>query len=409
LNARHKEQGERIHRLGISFNSVAKDLKMPRASNNFYFSRGTLAPKHAGYPDRIDRYIKMKEAELARGKTIAGPNLRGYFIKLGVTYDYIATETGVNRADVNRGILNGIWPDEATRDCVTSWIKEALEQSEGRKMITKISLPEEVVEYFGLERDPFTNEMGDLDDIYETKQLNGAEKKAMVAVDKNGWIAITGPVGSGKTTLVKKIKARLAKRKEVHLVEPQTVEKEYLRVSHVLDSILEDLGPKAVRGRRTLEYKARLVGQTLRDAHQEGRKVVILIDEAHLLNPMMLLGLKRIYEFELEFKKLLAIILVGQPPLARTLRRDLSLSEVGQRVDLFEINNINGAMGPYLEHKLARAGLKGGKEVFDRTALKAMHGRVDTPLALNNLAAQAMINAHDVGEKTVSGKIVESV
>jgi len=91
------------------------------------------------------------------------------------------------------------------------------------------------------------------------------------------------------------------------------------------------------------------------------------------------------------------------------LKKDLALAEVSQRVDLFELGALNGAIGDYLDHKLARAGLHGNREVFDKSALKAMHERADTPLSLNNLAAAAMIATHDLGEKIVTGEIVKSV
>ena len=182
MKAQHKLQGERIHALGISFNSVALGIDMPRSSMNHYFQRGRVADKHRDLPERIERYLKTKTAETARGKTVRGPSLRGKFSQLATTMDYISTETGVDRSDVVRGIREGVWPDEVTRDCVTDWIKEAIEQTEGKRMITKISLPEEVVEHFGLDRDPFTNEMESVEDIFDTKQLQRAEKKILIAL-----------------------------------------------------------------------------------------------------------------------------------------------------------------------------------------------------------------------------------
>ena len=161
---------------------------------------------------------------------------------------------------------------------------------------------------------------------------------------------------------------------------------------------------------RTLEYKARLVGRTLEEAYRDGKKVVIVIDEAHLLRPEALLALKRIYEFEIGFKKLLSIILVGQQGLARQLKSNFELAEVSQRVDLYELGSLNGAVGAYIEHKLSRAGLNGAdKDIFDRAALKAIGDRADTPLSVNNLAALALITAHDLSEKHVTGEIVKGI
>jgi type II secretory pathway predicted ATPase ExeA len=274
-------------------------------------------------------------------------------------------------------------------------------------VLTKISLPDDVLDFWGLDRDPFTNEMETSEDIFDMKELAKAEKKIMVAVDKNGWVAITGAIGSGKSTLIKRAKARLEKKSGVILVEPRTFEKQYLRASHVCDSILQDINAPLARG--TLEHRARAVGRALEAAFRENKKVVILIDEAHLLTNDALLALKRIYECELGFKKLLSIILVGQNKLARTLKGDYEVAEVGQRVDLLDLKGINGAMGDYLDHKLQRAGMRAGREVFDKTALKVMHERAHTPLEVNNLAAWAMIRAHEIDEKTVTGEVIKSI
>jgi type II secretory pathway predicted ATPase ExeA len=158
---------------------------------------------------------------------------------------------------------------------------------------------------------------------------------------------------------------------------------------------------------RTLEYRARLVGRTLEEAYKDNRRVVVLIDEAHLLRPDALLALKRLYEFEIGFKKLLSIILIGQDGLARQLRTNFNLTEVSQRVDLYEIGSLNGSLGAYVRHKLERAGA--GRDIFDNSAFKAIGERHDTPLLVNNIAAAALVAAHDLGEKHVTGDIVRSI
>ena len=274
-------------------------------------------------------------------------------------------------------------------------------------MLTKVSLSEEVLEFFSLKRDPFTNEMESQEDILDTKELARAEKKILNAVEKGGWIAVTGPVGSGKSTLIKRVESKLRKRPEVALVKPRTIEKQFLGASHVCDSILQDLGVTELLHRRTLEHKARLVGRVLEEAFKDNRRVIVLIDEAHLLRADALLALKRIYEFEIGFKKLLSIILVGQDFLAKNLKTNFQLSEVSQRVDLYEIGSLNGSLGLYIRHKLERAGCS--RELFDNSAFRAIGERFDMPLSVNNLAAAALVAAHDLGEKHVSGEIVRSI
>lgn len=276
-------------------------------------------------------------------------------------------------------------------------------------MLTKLSLPSEVYKHFGLSRDPFTAELDSVEDIYESRALKRAERKTLDAIDRAGWVAVTGPVGSGKTTLLKKIEARLLDRKDVDLIRPQTLEKQYLSAGGICDALLEDLGHPTQR-KGQLEYKARAVGEMLRNHYRAGRKPVLIIDEAHLLRVEAILALKRLYEFEVGFKKLLAIVLVGQDSLARLLKTNVQLAEASQRIDLYEVETMKESLSAYLTHKLARAGANGSAEtIFAPAAVKLMRERAETPLEINNLAAYALYTAYEFSETTVTADIVRDL
>ena len=389
--------------LGISYRIGAEEMGVP-ASVLHGFLHGLKRLGQRSNPEPVIRaYLESKKPDL---RVESKPMLNKLF-GLGLQIKDAADALKISKGDLYRYLTLGRWPNQETVDRFEKYLETEKERRR-KKMLTKMALGEEHFKHFGLDRDPFTNEMESSEDILDLREISRAEKKILTAVDKNGWVAVTGPVGSGKTTLLKKIEGRLAKRKDVILVRPRIIEKQYLGASHVCDSILEDLGTSSVSSHRTLEHKARLVGRTLEEAYRDGRKVGVLIDEAHLLRPEALLALKRIYEFEIGFKKLLAIVLLGQTRLARLLKSNFELSEVSQRVDLYELGALNGAIGSYLEHKLSRAGMN-GKEIFDKSALKAMAERADTPLSVNNLAAAAMIAAWDLGEKVVCGEIVKGI
>ncbi len=405
----HSFQAGRLRALGISHRAAARDLGAPASTFSAYMLTGVLPDRLKNdFAERVDRYIKMKSAQVGHGNEIRGPSLRGHFGQLCMSLNEIAEKTGVDRVILTRGIYRGLWPDETTQKQISTWMERELDLEREDRVLTKISLSEEVLDHFGLKRDPFTNEMGEAEDIFDTKELRDAEKVIMRAVDKAGWTAVTGEIGSGKSTLLKRVESRLVKKKDVLLVKPRIIEKQFLGASHVCDSILQDIGSHAALTHRTLEFKARLVGRTLEECFRDGKKVVILIDEAHLLRDDALLALKRIYEFEIGFKKLLAIILVGQVGLARRLKTNFNLAEVSQRVDLYEIGSLNGALGSYVRHKLERAG-SGDKEIFEPAAIKAMADKADTPLAVNNVAAAALIAAWDVGEKKVTAQTVKGL
>jgi len=279
-------------------------------------------------------------------------------------------------------------------------------------MITKVMLSEEILEHFGLKTNPFPHELKSVEDIVPLKDLALAEKKILSTINHGGFCGITGCTGSGKTVLLKKIEHELSARKDIVLIKPRTVEKQYLGASGLCDAILEDLHWPWSKGHR-LEMRARYVGQALEHNYRNGKKVILIIDEAHLLTDDALLALKRFYEFELGFRKLLAIVLVGQEKLAERLQ-NVNLVEIAQRIDLFGIKAMNGQFARFLKEKLARAGMN-GREIFDSAAMKAIYEKMSkaggfyTPQSLQNLAAQAMVIAEDLGEKTVTAKIIQGI
>jgi len=273
-------------------------------------------------------------------------------------------------------------------------------------VLTQVVLAEETLTHFTLTKDPFSHEIADHDDIYELKETQRAERNIMRAVDHAGWVAITGAVGSGKTTLIKKVEARLAKRKEVRVVQPPIIAMPAIRAIHICDAIIADLGD-GTGGRGSLQTRALAAARLLQSEHREGKRVVLLFDEAHLLHPEALRALKRFYELNDKFKKLLTIVLIGQPLLARMLKANFELTEVAQRVELYELGMLNGSCGAYLSHKLARAGATGSP--FETGAIRAISERADTPLAINNLAAAALESARKLGTKSVSADIVKAV
>jgi type II secretory pathway predicted ATPase ExeA len=387
---------------GISYSVVARDMGVPRSTLHGAL-HGAKNLNHKRVIPIIKLWLKNRRAKDVY-KT--APMWR-YLGPRNISLAEAARALGVETPAAERMIASGEWDSEERYKKFQNFLDEK-KYGRAKKMLTKISLPEEVIEHFHLSRDPFTNEMESTDDIMDTKELARAEKKIMNAIDKGGWIAVTGAVGSGKSTLIKRIEQKLQRRRDVVVVKPRTIEKQYLGASHVCDSILQDLGTTNVLTHRTLEHKARLVGRTLEEAYKDNKRVIVLIDEAHLLRPDALLALKRIYEFEIGFKKLLSIVLVGQDFLARQLKTNFNLAEVSQRVDLYEIGSLNGSLGAYIRHKLERAGA-GGKDLFDNSAFKAIGERFDTPLMVNNIAAAALIAAHDLGEKHVTGEIVRSI
>ncbi|MGE0680012.1 MAG: ExeA family protein [Candidatus Binatia bacterium] len=276
-------------------------------------------------------------------------------------------------------------------------------------MLTQHPMPEDALKHWGMNRDPFGLELLSGDDIVDLKELTKAERKILRAIEKQEWCIITGEVGSGKTTLMRRLKEKLSTRPDVRLVLPRLFEPQKLSASHICSALIDDLGLEAGSSiRASVERTARLVGETLQSYKAEGLNLAIIIDEAHLLQSDALKALKRIYDVKTQsHQNTLGIVLIGQPFLARRLRGDITLSEVTQRVDLFELHSLNGSSKLYLQKKLERAGL--GTDPFTDGAVKLIAARAHTPLAFNNLVAAALIAGWEVGAEQISVEIIKSV
>ena len=211
-----------------------------------------------------------------------------------------------------------------------------------------------------------------------------------------------GPNGAGKTTLLKKMTAMLA-GDDISICQPMTIERKRLTAGGICDAIIMDLSSE--KPRLGLEKKARQVGRILKEVYQQNKKVVLVIDEAHMLHQNTLRALKRFYEYELGFLRLLGIILIGQVELKVHLG-DYSMREVSNRCRLMELKKLtSGEVKGYLEHKFRRIRRK-VEQVFSKDGLEAIASKAPYPLAVNNLAAKAMNEACELGEDLVTKAIV---
>lgn len=405
----YERQAALLRKLGISHKAAARDLRISSSVTSRYFLDGHLT-RHLGngFPARVDDYLKAKSTTGSEPKFQAAP-MRGLFLSAGISLAKLADETGVDYAALKRGIFTGQWIDQKTQKQIKHEIERRIALKKEGFMLTKVGLSEDHLAFFSLRSDPFSAELSGVDDILDLKELGRAERVMTRAIEKGEWCAIAGDVGSGKTTLVKKVKAKFAKRGEVMFVEPLTIQRHQLGASGLCRAILRDLGTEFIRSRYDLESIAQLVAYSLRTAAHDGKKPVVIVDEAHLLPNECVLSLKRIHEFQADgFRRIFAIVMVGQLPLARRLRTDPELREAGQRIDLFEIAGLNGQTASYIRHKLERAGA-GSREIFDNGAVKAIANKAKTPLSVGNLAAAAMIRCVDLGEKLVTAEIVNSI
>ncbi len=296
----------------------------------------------------------------------------------------------------------GIWDpmvgDEIPEDDETIWEGEMLYP--------------ETKKHFHLFRDPFNQEMNDEDDVFQTAQHRYIQEAILDAAHYRRFIAIVGEVGSGKTTVLKTVEAILAKEKEVHVVKIASYEKEKCSAVSITEALIDDLTYGNERPRRTREARDRQAKRILGEVHQQGKKAVLIMDEAHAFKHQTLRSLKRFYENEIGFVKLLGIVLLGQPELKDKFE-EWSIREMTRRCTMLEMDGLNGHIGEYIKFKIDRAGGDFDR-IFTKDAIEAIRARLRPvgqahPLTINIVATKSMNVAALAGEEIVTPEIVHEV
>lgn len=277
--------------------------------------------------------------------------------------------------------------------------------------------------HFNLFRDPFLDDVQGPDDVYLSADQRYIREAMYQASRHGGFLAVVGESGAGKSTLRKDLIERIRRDGEpLTIVQPQTFDKRQLTALHIADAIISDLSAEAPK--RTLEAKARQVQRLLTGSSRAGNDHVLIIEEAHDLAIPTLKYLKRFWELEDGgFKRLLAIVLIGQPELKDKLNERINWEarEVIRRCEVAELQPLNGNLEEYLALKFKRVG-KGLDEVFAADAYDAIRTRLTQrrggaaqtlsmmyPLVVNNAVRKAMNLAAQLAEPRVSGEIVMGV
>jgi general secretion pathway protein A len=202
----------------------------------------------------------------------------------------------------------------------------------------------------------------------------------------SGFVAITGEVGAGKTTLIRALLAEHSKNVTVaSIVNP------VLTSTELLQTINAELGlPSRSTSRKELTED---LAAFLKENKAAGRRTVIIVDEAQNLDPVVLEQLRLLTNLETETEKLLQVVLVGQPELQGILQRH-DLRQLNQRVtERWHLDKLDRdeAM-EYVRHRLRVAGAH--TELVDPTALELVYRYTDgVPRLINILGHRSMLVA----------------
>jgi general secretion pathway protein A len=239
--------------------------------------------------------------------------------------------------------------------------------------------------FFGLEDAPFRL-TPDPRYLFLSKKHEDALAHMKLGLTESGFVCITGDVGTGKTTLLRYFLANLGPE-----VSTAYVFNPALSALELLQTINAEFGLPATSTSKKALYD--LLNAHLLRIRQEGRRAVVVIDEAQALDIDVLEQLRLLSNLETPTEKLLRIILVGQPQL-RALLLHPELVQLNQRITLrWHIGPLSaGETAAYLRHRLSVASHGKGRDLFTRRAAALVHRYAGgIPRLVNMLAHRALL------------------
>lgn len=259
------------------------------------------------------------------------------------------------------------------------------------------------LEHYGLRETPFSL-TPDTSFFFAYGHYRDALDTLLVALHNGeGFIKVTGEVGTGKTLLCRKLLATLeAPFHTAYIPNP------FLTPNALILAVAEELGmalPRNQGAHRTLK----LINDRLIELSQSDQQVVLCIDEAQAMPDQTLETLRLITNLETEKRKLLQVVLFGQPELDQHLAKP-SVRQLRQRITFsYTLQPIDRAgMEAYLQHRLLVAGSQGSVH-FDREALALLYrGSGGYPRLLNILAHKALMLGYGRGVKQIGGEQVRA-
>ncbi|WP_455199764.1 AAA family ATPase [Kaarinaea lacus] len=255
--------------------------------------------------------------------------------------------------------------------------------------------------HFGLKETPFTI-APDPRFLYMSERHREALAHLVYGFETDGgFVLLSGEVGTGKTTISRCLLEQLPENSSVAMVlNPK------LNAQELLATICDELHIAYPEGNTSLKVFIDCINQFLLENNAQGRKTVVILEEAQNLEMEVLEQLRLLTNLETNQRKLLQIIMIGQPELLQLLARP-ELRQLEQRITaryhllpLSKKDTID-----YVKHRLEVAGVK--EPVFSYPLLKKIYNYTGgIPRKINLLCDRAMLGAYVQNQKHIDRKIL---
>ena len=256
-------------------------------------------------------------------------------------------------------------------------------------------------EYFNLRELPFSIAPNPKY-LYMSTQHQEALAHLLFGLQQDGgFVVLTGEVGTGKTTICKRLFEQLPTEVEVAFILNPCLDE-----IDLIETICQEFEIKIAKDLKLKDLLDKLNNYLLA-CHSKNKKPILLIDEAQNLSTELLEQLRLLTNLETNEKKLLQIILLGQPELAEKLIRK-ELRQFNQRIvaryHLAELNEAESRN--YISHRLSVAGCD--EPLFSKQATRKIFQESEgIPRLINLLCDRALLGCYSEGKSTVTKKMVQ--
>jgi len=250
--------------------------------------------------------------------------------------------------------------------------------------------------YFGLAEAPFSIAPAPRY-LYMSQRHQEALAHLLYGIQGDGgFVLLTGEVGTGKTTVCRCLLEQMPDNCDVaYIFNPR------LTAEELLATVCTEFGIACPPGNTSNKVFIDCINAHLLDLHGKGRHAVLIIDEAQNLSAEVLEQMRLLTNLETSERKLLQIILLGQPELADLLARP-DLRQLAQRIIArYHLGPLNRAeIGAYIRHRLAVAGSE--RPLFPASLLGRLYrlsGGI--PRVVNLLCDRALLGAYAQGKERI--------
>ena len=256
--------------------------------------------------------------------------------------------------------------------------------------------------YFGLKEAPFSI-APDPHYFYISEGHREALAHLIYGINsEGGFILLTGEVGTGKTTVCRCLLEQIPENCEIAFILNPT-----LSSVELLAAICDEFRIPYPRGNETIKDLVASIYDFLLHIHETSRRAILIIEEAQNLSIEVLEQIRLLTNLETSQRKLLQIIMLGQPELRKTLSKP-QLRQLSQRITArYHLGPLGKhEIAPYVKHRLAVAGLV-HSNLFPPPVINMLYSLTGgIPRLINVICDRALLGAYTEGKRRVDKNIL---